>query len=158
VILVHVDHIVFRLPLYMRILSVVGVGIVGGSFIPAIIGDHASRGSIVATLVFVTLAAALGYRQYGLAVTVRGDELVVRNYWTTHHVPRDHIRGFDRGRPSMGSGTTIRVDTGMSTVPLDALTVWPEALNRSSSAYYRREHALELLSDWADKRPDPHRS
>lgn len=140
VILVHVVHTVFRAPLHFRILTVVGVLVgVGGAFFVATGASHFGPGNIVTLAVFAAIVATLGYRQFGLAVIVRGDELVVRNYWTTHRIPSDHIRGFDRGRPSMGAGKTILVDTGMSSVPLDALVV-----------YRQRESTLALLSDWAN--------
>ena len=95
---------------------------------------------------FAALVAALGYRQFGLAVIARGDELVVRNYRSARRIPSGYIRGFDRGRPSMSAGRTILVDTGMSSVPLDALASWPP----TRSATYRRDNALATLSDWAN--------
>jgi len=147
VILVHVDHIVFRAPLHFRILTVVGALVAaGGGFFVATGASHFGPGNIVTFIVFAAFVATLGYRQFVLSVIVRGNELVVRNYLTTRHIPRDHIRGFDWGRPSTGQGRTILVDTGMSSVPLGALASWLQTRFATS----RRANALATLSDWAN--------
>lgn len=145
VILMDVDHTVFRLPLHKRVLTVIGVAVFAIGCIAAACASHAPAGGIVTVSVFMALAVAMGYLMFGVSVTVQGEELVVRNYWTTRHIPRGYIRGFDRGRPSMGQGRTIVVDTGMSTVPLDALVVWPD-LHSSDD---QRQVALSYLSSWA---------
>lgn len=57
---------------------VIAIGVLSAS--------HAKLGGVIAAGVFTALAA-LGIRLSNSAVIVRGDELVVRNCLTTHHVP-----------------------------------------------------------------------
>lgn len=94
----------------------------------------------------------MGCRLFRLVVIVDGDEVVIRNYYRNYRVRRDQVRGFGRGRPTMGSLETITIETGFASIPLDVLAARQRAAAqplRPSRAFYRRENALTVLSDWA---------
>jgi hypothetical protein len=118
---------------------------------------RANPAVICGAVAFMAVVAAVGYRYFRLGVIIDGDEAVVRNYYLSHRIRRDQVSGFGRGRPSMGSFETITIETGFESIPLDVLAAWQRAASaprRPSRAYYKRENALAVLSDWAQTPAD----
>jgi hypothetical protein len=123
---------------------------------------HGQHVSISPPSVFLALfALVLCYRLTGLSYRARGQELLIRNYFRTRHVPLAQIEGLDIGRASGGSLPTVRVLTGSGAVPIDVISVlrftgpWPTADHMASLERYRRE-----LADWiamAKAQTDPDR-
>src|SRR6185312_72109 len=74
VILMDVDHTVFRLPLHKRVLTVIGVAVFAIGCIAAACASYALAGGIVTVSVFMALAVAMAYRMFGVSVTVQGEE------------------------------------------------------------------------------------
>lgn len=120
--------------------------VMAGPVVKAIM--HGQHVSITPPSVFLALfAVVLCYRLTGVSYRARGQELLIRNYLRTRHVPVALIEGLDIGRASGGSLPTVRVLTGAGAVPIDVISVlrftgpWPTASHMARLEQHRRELA-----------------
>lgn len=153
------DHVAYRPPLLARIwVATFTTGVEVFIIVRAIAtggGRGADAAGICFGVLFMALVAAFGYRLFRVGVVVDGGEVVVRNLYKNHRVRRDEIRGFGRAKPTMSGFETITIQTDFTSISLDVLAARQPGEpkpNRPSRAYYRRENALAVLSDWAASR------
>jgi len=148
-------------PLWQRVpLFLLTAGFLG--FVAASLGKaimHGQHVSIVPLAVFVLFPVLLCHRLTGLSYRIGGQEMVIRNYFRTRHVPVSQIEGLDIGRASAGSALTVRVLTDGGPVPIDVISVlrpavpWPAARHMA-----RLEQQRRALADWialANSQADP---
>lgn len=140
------------MPFWQRVPAFLGTAvllwIVAGPAVKAIMGgQHVSITPL--PVFFVLFTVVLCYRLTGVSYRARGQELVIRNYFRTRHVPVTQIEGLDIGRASGGSLRTVRVLTGAGAVPIDVISVlqftvpWPTAGHLARLEQHRHE-----LSGW----------
>ena len=154
------DRTVYREPLLARIVVAVGFTCIDGVVLGSAIAAGGTPAAIASAGVFIALTTACAYRIISIAVIIDGDEVVVRNLYSTSHIRRDQVRGFGRGYPSefgVGGGgvvdsrETITIDTFTESIPLNVFAAQQRGVPRPpypSSAYHRRENALDVLSRW----------
>jgi hypothetical protein len=100
-------------------------------------------------VLFVLFTVVFCYRLTGLSYRARGQELLIRNYFRTRHVPVSQIEGLDIGRASGGSLPTVRILTGTGPVPIDVISVlkytvpWPTAGHMA-----RLDQHRSVLAEW----------
>jgi hypothetical protein len=97
----------------------------------------------------VVFAAFIAYRNAGMSLRSSDQELVVRNYWRTHHVPVSAIEGFDLGRTSARNWRTVRILTAAGPIPVDVLGVPRGGRGRrAAAAADELERRRQELADW----------
>jgi hypothetical protein len=136
------------MPFWQRVPAFLGTAvllwIVAGPVVKAIMhGQHVSITPL--PVFFVLFTVVLCYRLTGVSYRARGQELVIRNYFRTRHVPVSQVEGVDIGRASGGSLRTVRVLTSAGAVPIDVISVlqftvpWPTAGHLARLEQHRDE-------------------
>ena len=100
---------------------------------------------VMGGLFAVAAMGVLASRASRLTLTAAGDELVIRNFWSTHTVSTASIRRLDFGRPSVGKGQTLRVVTADASIPID---VFAHSLHVTRGTRDRFERRSQELADW----------
>ena len=105
---------------------------------------------LIVGLIFVAFGGALGLRMLGIAAIARGDELLVRNAYRTHRLPRSEVEAFSTGHGPMAAfKRTIYVILANETIGLDVGLTLFSLLDGPGALEERRQELEGWLADAA---------
>jgi hypothetical protein len=137
------------LRVYSAAFGILWCGLLGAGFVAELVAG--SGPPTIFILLMLVVGGTISYRWARIAVIGRGDELLVRNLYSTRKVPRERVEGFRVGHaPLVPFGKSIYVLTSDGgVISLDVITFSPNLL---PSGRRRLEQSLGALNLWLSGR------